>query len=110
MPWILVLKPNACHVRLHCIDYLDISCFCFAFCLWNHIFYIPIFSLVVLRKFMQVLYGDDKESTSLLFCLGNSKPLFLKTGLILPHMLGLDIVSFSHSMSLLFFCFIFFST
>jgi hypothetical protein len=59
---------------------------------------------------MQVLYGDDKESTSLLFCLGNSKPLFLKTGLILPHMLGLDIVSFSHSMSLLFFCFIFFST
>jgi hypothetical protein len=59
---------------------------------------------------MQVFYGDDKESTSLLFCLGNSKPLSSRTGFILPHMLGLDIVSFPRSMSLLFFYLIFFST
>jgi len=38
----------------------------------------------------------------LLFCLGISKPLSLRTGLILPHMLGPDIF-FSHSMFLLFF-------
>jgi hypothetical protein len=40
----------------------------------------------------------------LLFCLGISKPLSLRTGLILPYMLGLDVISFSISMSLLFFC------
>jgi hypothetical protein len=61
---------------------------------------------LLLKKFLQVLYGDDREST-LLFCLGNSEPLSLRKCLILPHILGLDIVSFSHSMSLLFFCLIF---
>jgi hypothetical protein len=30
--------------------------------------------------------------------------LSLRTGLILPYMLGLDVISFSISMSLLFFC------
>jgi len=69
----------------------------------------PRFSLVVLRKFLQVFYRDDRESTSQLFCLGNFEPLLLRTGLILPHMLGLDIVSFPHSMSLLFFFLIFFN-
>jgi len=54
---------------------------------------------------MQVFYGIDGESMSVLFYLGNSEPLSLRTGLILPHMLGLDIVSFSHSMS--FFSFLF---
>jgi hypothetical protein len=43
----------------------------------------------------------------MLFYLGNSKPLSLRIGLILPHMLGLDIVSFPHSMCLLFFYFFF---
>jgi hypothetical protein len=37
------------------------------------------------------------------------QPLSQRTGLILPHMLGLDIVYFPHSMSLLFFCFLFFN-
>jgi len=46
----------------------------------------------------------------MLFCLGSYGPLSLRTGLILPHMLGLDTVSFPHSMSLLFFCLISFST
>jgi len=45
---------------------------------------------------------------SLLFCLGNSEPLSLRTGLILLHMLGLYIVSFPHNMSLLFFYLFFF--
>jgi hypothetical protein len=58
---------------------------------------------------MQVLCGDEKKSTSggcfsILVILN----LSLRTSLILPHMLGLDIVSFPHSMSLLFFCLIFF--
>jgi hypothetical protein len=46
---------------------------------------------------------------SMLFCLGISKPLSLRTSLILPYMLGLDVISFSISMSLLFFCFIVFN-
>jgi hypothetical protein len=44
----------------------------------------------------------------LLFCLG-TKPLSLRTGLILPYMLGLDVISFFISMFLLFFCFIVFN-
>jgi hypothetical protein len=35
----------------------------------------------------------------LLFSLGISKPLSLRTGLILPYMLGLDVISFSISTS-----------
>jgi hypothetical protein len=96
MSGIFTLHYLSCHILL-----------CFAFCLWNHIFSILIFSLVVLRKILQVLRGDDRESTSLLFCLGNSESLSLRTCLILPHMLGQDIVSFPYSMSLLFFCLIF---
>jgi hypothetical protein len=62
----------------------------------------------LLRIFMQVFYGIDGESMSVLFYLGNSEPLSLRTGLILPHMLRLDIVSFSRSIYLFFFCLIFF--
>jgi hypothetical protein len=43
------------------------------------------------------------------FYLGISKPLSLRIGLILPYMLGLDVISFSISMSLLFFYFIVFN-
>jgi hypothetical protein len=74
---------------------------------WGIIFSIPKFSLVVLRKFLHVFYGNDRESMSLLFWLSNFVPLFSRVGLILPHMLGLDIVSFPHSIFLLFFCLIF---
>jgi hypothetical protein len=68
----------------------------------------PIFSLFVLRNFCIYFFGDDskKHVKRLLFCLGISKPLSLRTGLILPYMLGLDVISFSISMSLLFLCFI----
>jgi len=37
----------------------------------------------------------------MLFCLGISKPLSMRTGLALPYMLGIDVISFSISMSLL---------
>jgi hypothetical protein len=57
---------------------------------------------------MQLHSRDDRESMSLLFCLGISKSLSLRTGLILPYILGLDVISFSISMSLLFFYFIVF--
>jgi hypothetical protein len=43
------------------------------------------------------------------FCLGISKPFSLRTGLILPYKLGLDVISFSINMSLFLFCFIFFN-
>jgi hypothetical protein len=51
----------------------------------------------------------EKARRAAVFCFGNSKPLSLRPGLILPHMLGLDIVSFPHNMFLLFFCLIFFN-
>jgi hypothetical protein len=93
---------------LHYLSYHIISYSCLAFRLRNHIFYPQIFSCC-LEKISAGIYGDAKESTSLLFCLGNSEHLSLRIGLILPHMLGLDIVSFPHSMSLLLFCLIFFN-
>jgi hypothetical protein len=91
------LNPSACQVCLHCIVYHVISYSCLAFCLRNHIF--SIFSLVCLEKnFCRYLKGMKEKACR---CLGISEPLSLKTGLILPHMLGLDIFSFPHSMSLL---------
>jgi hypothetical protein len=51
----------------------------------------------------------EKHVERLLFCLGISKPLSLGTGLILPHMLGLDIVSYPYIIYFLFFFFFFFS-
>jgi len=54
--------------------------------------------------------GDDSEKHvwRLLFYFGISKPLSMKTGLVLPYMLGLDVISFSISMFLLFFYLILF--
>jgi len=42
---------------------------------------------------MYLMRMIEKHVERLLFCLGISKPLSLGTGLILPHMLGLDIFS-----------------
>jgi hypothetical protein len=103
MPRILVPKFLV-HVRYVCIALFILFMSCILF---EKSYFLSLDFL--LKFFLQVFYGDDRESTSLLFCLGNSEPLSLKTSLILPHMLGLDIVSFSHSMSLLFFCLIFFN-
>jgi hypothetical protein len=59
---------------------------------------------------MQVFDGDDGKSTSSgCFFVLVILNLSLRICLILPHMLGLDIVHFPHSMSLLFFCLIFFN-
>jgi hypothetical protein len=38
----------------------------------------------------------------LLFCLGISKPLSIRTGLILPYILGLDVISFSEHVFVVF--------
>jgi hypothetical protein len=102
------LNPRACRVCLHCIIYHVISYACLTLCLRNHIFYPQIFSCCLEKIFYKYFYGDNRESTLLLICLSNSEPLSLRTGLILPHMLGLDIISFPHNMFLLFFCFFFF--
>jgi hypothetical protein len=65
----------------------------------------PIFSLVILRNIYTYFFWgwQLKHVGRLLFCLGISKPLSLRTGLVLPYILGLDVISFSISMSLLFF-------
>jgi hypothetical protein len=78
---------------------------CFAFYLRNHLFYPHIFLLLSWDTFADIFWGWQlKHVGRLLFCLGISKPLSLRTGLVLPYMLGLDVISFSISMSLLFFC------
>jgi hypothetical protein len=49
-----------------------------------------------------------KHVRQLLFCLGISTPLSLRIGLILPYMLGLDVISFFQKHVLvvfLFYCF-----
>jgi hypothetical protein len=52
------LNPSASQVCLHCIVYHVISFSCLAFCLRNHIFYIPIFCLVCFEKnFCRYLMG-----------------------------------------------------
>jgi hypothetical protein len=57
-------------------------------------FYPHVFSYY-LEKLMQIFMGMTKKHVErLLFCLGNSKPLSLRSGLLLPYMLGLDIISF----------------
>jgi hypothetical protein len=99
------------HVRYVCITLFIMSYLIHDLhSVWGIIFSIPKFSLVVLRKFLHVFYGNDRESMSLLFWLSNFVPLFSRVGLILPHMLGLDIVSFPHSIFLLFLCLFFFSS
>jgi hypothetical protein len=57
----------------------------------NYYCFIPIVFSCCLEKLLQVLFGDDRKRHvgRLLFWLGNSKPFSLRTGLILPHMLGL---------------------
>lgn len=70
---------------------------------------LPYFLLLSWETSADTFWGWQKKHVGrLLFCLGNSKPFSLRSGLILPHMLGLDIVSFPHSKSLLFLCLIFF--
>jgi len=56
---------------------------------------------------MQVHSRDDRESISLLFCLGIVKPLSLRTSLLLPTCFLYTYVLFLLSMSLLFFRFYF---
>jgi hypothetical protein len=70
---------------------------------------IPIFFLVFLRNICRYLFlgWQLKHVGRLFFCLRISKPLSMRTCLVLPYMLGLDVISFSISMSLLFFSLIF---
>jgi hypothetical protein len=104
--WFLILE----HIRFDCIALVSPShIFTYALHSRNHICFIPkIFFFCLEKIYAGILWGWQKKNVErLLFYLGNSEPLSLRTGLILPHMLGLDIVSFPHSMSLLFFCLIF---
>jgi hypothetical protein len=100
------LNPSACHVCLHCIVYHVISYSCLAFCLRNRLFYPQYFLLLSWETSADFFFlgWQLKHVRRLLFCLGISKPLSLRTSLILPYMLGLDVISFSISMFLLFFC------
>jgi hypothetical protein len=90
------LNPSACQVCLHCIVYHVISYSCLEFYLRNLLFYPHIFSSF-LEKHLQIFFWgwQLKHVGGLLFCLGISKPLSIRTSLVLPYMLGLDDISFS---------------
>jgi hypothetical protein len=78
-------KHAKCQVCLHCIGiFYHISVYMLC-TLRNHICFITIFSLVVLKKiFADTWWGWQKKHVGrLLFY----KPLYLRTSLILPHML-----------------------
>jgi hypothetical protein len=94
------------HVRYVCIALSTLSYLIHALhSFLGTIYFIPIFSLVVLRNICRYFWGWQlKHVERLLFCLGISKPISMRTGLVLPYMLGLDVISFSISMSLFFFC------
>jgi len=71
----------------------------------------PILSLVFFKKSADIFLGMTvKARRRLLFCLGISKPLSMRTGLALPYVLGIDVISFSITMSLFFFFLSHFST
>jgi hypothetical protein len=93
------------HVRYVCIALSILSYFIHALhSVWGTIYFIPIFSLVILRSFCRYFWGWQlKHVGRLLLCLGISKPLSMWIGLVLSYMLGLDVFSFL-SMCLLFFC------
>jgi hypothetical protein len=105
------LNPSAYQVCLHCID-CHILYILFLPCI---LFEEPPFLsldvlLVTLRNFCMYIHSrDDRESMSLLFCLGIVKPLSLRTSLLLSYMLGLNYLLLCLSMLLLFFYFIVFN-
>jgi hypothetical protein len=80
MPRIVVPK-SYCMLGTHALHIL----YCHILCMkWNNFFSIPRFSLGCFENFLQIHSRDDRESMSLLFCLGIVKPLSLRTGLLLP--------------------------
>jgi hypothetical protein len=72
---------------------------------------IPIFSLVILRNICIFFFlgWQLKHVRRLLFCLGISKPLSMRTGLALPYMLGNRCHFLFHKHAFVFFvlCLIF---
>jgi hypothetical protein len=104
------LNPSACQVCLHCIVYHVISYSCLAFYLRNIFILSQYFLWFSWETSADIFFWgwQLKHVERLLFCLGISKPLSMRTCLVLPYMLGLYVISFSISMSLLFFfCLIF---
>jgi hypothetical protein len=100
------------HVRYVCIVLSILSYLIHALhFVWGTVYFIPHIFSCCLEKHLQIFFlGDDSEKHvwRLLFYFGISKPLSMKTGLVLPYMLGLDVISFSISMFLLFFYLILF--
>jgi hypothetical protein len=65
------------------------------------------FLLLSWGKFFADIWWEwqKKHVKRLLFCFGNSKPLSLRSGLLLPYMLRLDIISFLHKQKIGFLFF-----
>jgi hypothetical protein len=83
------LNPSACQVYLHCKVYHVISYSCLAFYFRNHLFYPPYFLLLSWETFVGTIWGWQKKHIRLLlYCFGISKHLSLRSGLLLPYMLG----------------------
>jgi hypothetical protein len=78
--------------------------YCHILCMQrNNFFPIPRFCLGFFENFLQVHSRDDRESMSLIFCLGIVKPLSLRTSLLITRHMFFSLLS----MSLLFLSFIF---
>jgi hypothetical protein len=98
------------HVRYVCIASFIMSYLIHALhFVWGTGYFIPHIFSCCLEKHLHIFFWgwQLKHVGRLLFYLGISKPLSMRTGLALPYMLGIDVISFSISMSLLFFCLIF---
>jgi len=109
MPRFWFLNPSAYQICLHCIDcHILYILFLPGILFKEPHFSIPRFSLGCFENFLQVHSRDDRESMSLLFCLDIVKPLFLRSGLLLSYMLGLNYLLLCVSIFLFFFYFIVF--
>jgi hypothetical protein len=98
------------HVRYVCIAPFIMSYLIHALhSAWGTSYFIPHIFSFYLEKHLQIyiFFMTVKARRGLLFYLSISKPLSMRTGLALLYMLGIDVISFSISMSLLFFCLIF---
>jgi hypothetical protein len=93
---------------MHCIILsLTFSFFAYALHYWLELFY-PHYSLVFSRESSAGTYEDDRKNTSGgYFSILVISNLSMRIGLLLPHMLELDLIFFSNSMFLLFFSYFF---
>jgi hypothetical protein len=96
--WFLILEHQ---VWLHCTIFFDI--FLLALQSRNHYYFSLYFSYCSWENSIGTIWGWQKKHVRrLLFCIDNFDPFSLRTGLILPHRLGLCLV---FNFDTCFYCF-----